>query len=176
LAEAARIAGAVLDIGCGSGELALYLAGRGLTVLGIDRSPLAISKAQAKAAARGLSARFPIADAVALGDLGEAFDTVVDSGLLHVLSDDGRTALVAGLRTAVLLGGHYHVRCFNEHAAAGMGPRLVTRADLCTLFADGWSVVSISPSAFALLPAAGTWEHYTPGRSATAWLASFRRA
>lgn len=175
LAEAGRITGAVLDIGCGTGELALYLAGWGVPVLGIDRSPVAIGKARAKATARALPTRFAVADAMALDALGETFDTVVDSGLLHVLSDGGRVALAAGLRRALRPGGRYHVLCFNEHAAASMGPRLVTQGELRALFARGWSVESITPSAFSLLPADGAWDGYETGRSAAAWLVSFRR-
>lgn len=47
--QALRLArGRVLDIGCGAGRHALYLQKRGLTVLGIDESPLAIKTAQAR--------------------------------------------------------------------------------------------------------------------------------
>src|SRR5262245_1213642 len=44
-------AGPVLDLGCGTGDLALALARRGLTVLGIDLAEAAIHQARAKAAA-----------------------------------------------------------------------------------------------------------------------------
>jgi len=120
LVEAGRIARSVLDIGCGTGELALYLSERRLAVLGIDRSLRAINKAQAKAAERELAVWFAVVDAVALGDLGEICDTVVDSGL----------------QTAVRPGGHSHVLCFNEHAAAAIGPRAVPQAELRTLFSS----------------------------------------
>jgi SAM-dependent methyltransferase len=175
LAEAGRVAGPVLDIGCGTGELALYLAGRGMPVLGVDGSPTAIAKARAKASARAVPVRFAVADATALQDLNECFATVVDSGLLHVLSDAGRVALVAGLHGIIRPGGRYHVLCFSEHAAAALGPRLVTQAELRALFTAGWSVESILPSAFTLLPTFGTRQRDEPRRSAAAWLASFRR-
>ncbi len=100
LVQAGRIAGSVLDIGCGTGELALYLSERGLAVLGIDRSLLTINKAQAKAVERGLAVWFAVADAVALGDLDEICGTVVDRRLQHVLSDAEHTALVPGLQTS----------------------------------------------------------------------------
>ena len=48
------ISGSVLDAGCGTGETALYLAGRGHAVVGIDFAPAAIARARVKAAARGL--------------------------------------------------------------------------------------------------------------------------
>jgi 2-polyprenyl-3-methyl-5-hydroxy-6-metoxy-1,4-benzoquinol methylase len=43
--------GPVLDVGCGTGELALALAQRGLAVLGVDLEEVAITRARAKAAA-----------------------------------------------------------------------------------------------------------------------------
>jgi 2-polyprenyl-3-methyl-5-hydroxy-6-metoxy-1,4-benzoquinol methylase len=54
LAEAGAIRGVVLDVGCGTGENALYLAGRGLDVWGIDFIPKAIERARDKALQRGL--------------------------------------------------------------------------------------------------------------------------
>jgi 2-polyprenyl-3-methyl-5-hydroxy-6-metoxy-1,4-benzoquinol methylase len=55
LALAGEIVGRVLDVGCGTGENALYLAQKGLVVAGVDGSPRAIHKAKEKAAERGLT-------------------------------------------------------------------------------------------------------------------------
>jgi len=56
----------VLDIGCGTGEHALYLAERGSAVTGVDGAPTAIKKAQGKAKQRGLEVSFEVADALKL--------------------------------------------------------------------------------------------------------------
>jgi methylase of polypeptide subunit release factors len=53
LAQTGKIHGSVLDVGCGTGEHALYLAHHGHAVWGVDSSPTAIGKAQQKATARG---------------------------------------------------------------------------------------------------------------------------
>lgn len=58
-AQLARIAaqltpGRALDLGCGEGGDALWLAERGWQVLGVDISDIALSRATAEAAARGL--------------------------------------------------------------------------------------------------------------------------
>jgi SAM-dependent methyltransferase len=45
-------AGRALEIGCGTGTNALWLAGRGFDVLGVDLSPLAIERALAKVHSR----------------------------------------------------------------------------------------------------------------------------
>ncbi len=64
-----RITGSVLDAGCGTGENALFFAGRGCTVTGIDFIEEAINRARRKAAERGLTATFLVMDALALKDL-----------------------------------------------------------------------------------------------------------
>ena len=53
LEEAGEIVGDVLDVGCGTGENALYLANRGHEVWGVDGVPAAIERARQKAAERG---------------------------------------------------------------------------------------------------------------------------
>jgi ubiquinone/menaquinone biosynthesis C-methylase UbiE len=74
LAEQGLIAGDVIDLGCGTGENALYLASRGLAIVGVDAAPTAITQAQEKARLRGSSATFIVADALGLDVLGRVFD------------------------------------------------------------------------------------------------------
>lgn len=57
----------VLDVGTGSGRLALFLAAHGATVIGLDRDPRVIDEARRRAAAAGLSAAtFEVVDAEAV--------------------------------------------------------------------------------------------------------------
>ncbi|HTU22419.1 MAG TPA: class I SAM-dependent methyltransferase [Gemmataceae bacterium] len=80
-----RIAGSVLDAGCGTGENALFFAGRGCTVTGIDFLEEPITRARRKATERGLPATFLVKDALTLVDWTERFDNVIDTGHFHVL-------------------------------------------------------------------------------------------
>jgi SAM-dependent methyltransferase len=77
----------VLDLGCGTGELALELARRGHQVTGVDISAVAIERARAKAATEELAIDFVTGDATRL-EIGE-FDALFDSGLLHNLHRHG---------------------------------------------------------------------------------------
>jgi cyclopropane fatty-acyl-phospholipid synthase-like methyltransferase len=92
LADNGLLGGRVLDAGCGTGEHTLLAAARGADAVGVDVSPRATAHARAKAAQRGVIARFEVADALDLGQLGMTFDTVIGSGLFHVFDDQERPA------------------------------------------------------------------------------------
>ncbi|WP_314623047.1 class I SAM-dependent methyltransferase, partial [Streptomyces stackebrandtii] len=60
LAEAGAFRGRVLDVGCGTGEVALLAAALGLPTVGIDSAPTAIETARRKAREQGLDVRFQV--------------------------------------------------------------------------------------------------------------------
>jgi len=149
LADAGAFRGAVLDAGCGTGENALFLASRGLAVTGVDQVAAAVERAREKGRARGLAAAFVVADALRLGDLGRAFDSVLDCGLFHTLGDAERPIYVAGLGAVVRPGGAVHLLCFSEEERSEGGPRRVTQGELREAFRDGWFIASVEADRFA---------------------------
>ncbi len=161
LAESGEITGTVLDVGCGTGENVLYLAAHGYDAMGVDGAPTAIKKARAKAKERGLAVYFLVADALKLSIPNRQFDTVIDSGLFHVFSDEERDQFRAGLEGVLRPGGTYFMMCFSEKQPGSWGPRRVTQAEIRSAFQDGWRTNYIQPSAFDIT-----------GGHAEAWLAS----
>ena len=165
LAETGQITGSVLDVGCGTGENVLYLAEHGYAAAGVDGAPTAINKARAKAKRRGLNASFEVADALNLPTPERQFDTLIDSGLFHVFSDDERPRFRESLGRVVRSGGTYFLMCFSDHQPGDWGPRRVTQAEIRAVFGDGWRVNSIEPSVFE-----------TNVGEAQAWLATISRS
>jgi cyclopropane fatty-acyl-phospholipid synthase-like methyltransferase len=137
-----QITGTVLDAGCGTGDTALFLAGRGCKVTGIEFLDVPIQRAQRKAAERGVRATFLVKDALTLKDWTERFDNVIDSGLFHVFDDD-RRRYVEGLATVLKPGGRLFMMCFSEEEPGEQGPRRVSKKELHAAFAQGWSIESI---------------------------------
>lgn len=74
----------VLDVGCGTGTNARWLAERGFEVHGVDLSPRAIEMAKAKCDAAGLRIPFTALDFLHDDVPGGPFDLVFDRGVLHV--------------------------------------------------------------------------------------------
>jgi len=66
----------LLDVGCGSGQLALIAAKDGLEVTGVDIASNLVERARARAQAEGLRARFEEADAEALPFEDASFDVM----------------------------------------------------------------------------------------------------
>lgn len=168
LAGSGALRGALLDAGCGTGEHTLLAARSGARALGVDVSPRALEMARAKAAERGIEARFEVADALRLDRLGEVFDTVLDSGLFHVFDDTDRARYVASLHSVLRPDGHLHLMCFSDRQPGDWGPRRVSETEVRAAFASGWRVASLAPDRFEINPGLGT-------PSADAWVADIVR-
>jgi SAM-dependent methyltransferase len=142
---AAAAAGPVLDVGCGSGRVALDLAARGHELTGLDSNPELVSALAARARERGLRVEAVTADA-------RSFEL------------DRRFALaVAAMQVVQLLGGASGRASFLERVARHLGPGATLGAALADPFeavpaedalpplpdvreADGW-VLSSQPVA-----------------------------
>jgi SAM-dependent methyltransferase len=92
--------GRSLEVGCGTGTNAIFLAQHGFDVLGIDISEVAIDKARAKAQGR---CRFEVVDFVATVPPGGPFEFVFDRGCFHVFDDASERVRFAEHAAAALV-------------------------------------------------------------------------
>lgn len=92
--------GSVLELGCGDGANALWLADMGYEVFGVDIAPFAIEWAHEKARARNLNIDFRVGDVLNLADYADnAFDIVLDGHCFHcIIGKDRQLFLAAALR------------------------------------------------------------------------------
>jgi SAM-dependent methyltransferase len=149
LFDTGQVTGRVLDVGCGTGELALLAAARGLDATGVDSSSRAIAIARQRAIDRGVDGvRFEVGDAMNLGFLGTTFDTVLDSGVFHLFDDNDRARYVESIRQAAVLGARYHLLVFSDAQPGDWGPHRVRRDELDAAFADGWELRTVEPAVF----------------------------
>jgi SAM-dependent methyltransferase len=166
LEESGQIAGSVLDVGCGTGENALYLAGCGHEVLGVDSAPAAVERARKKAEERDIAVTFVVKDTLRLHEIGRTFATVLDCGLFHTLSDPDRPRFVWNIAEVLKPGGTYFMLAFSEREPGGYGPRRITQKEIQTAFSEGWRINEIRAAIF---------ESRTRKEGSRAWLSSITR-
>jgi len=164
--ESGQITGDVLDAGCGTGENALFLASRSHHVIGVDSVEKAIVTARKKAAERGLAVTFIVGDTLHLSEIGRTFDTVIDSGLFHTLSDPERVVFVRNLHEVLVPGGSYFMLAFSDLEPGGYGPRRITKQEVHDAFSVGWRINDIQAAVF---------ESHTRKEGSRAWLSSITR-
>ncbi len=174
VAVADRVKGAVLDAGCGTGEHALFFAERGQPALGIDFVEFPIAEAKRKAEQRAVNAEFVQMDALALSTLDRTFDSVIDSGLFHVFSDEDRSRYVAGLAHVTKPKGRVFLLCFSDQEPGTQGPRRVSQTELRESFARGWIVEELRAERFEIVPDLKDITFSEGGPKA--WFAVIRRA
>jgi SAM-dependent methyltransferase len=161
-AEAAGfVSGKVLDLGCGKGPNAIFMAERGYDVAGIDLVPAAVAAARRAAERRGLSIRFSVGDVFELPE-STRYDTLVDFGLLHHFRDAAASAYLEKLSRLANDGGRLVFQCFSERAPgwAGLAPNRFSESDLVHLFEGKWELLGLDRAEFLL----------KRGGSASAWL------
>jgi SAM-dependent methyltransferase len=145
--------GPILEVGSGSGDLALELAERGLVVIGVDSSPVAVERAQERATGvkPGLgSVEFRVADAFHLSQIPDPIATVVDSGFYHLFGADERREFAQELATKLPSDGRYYLLGFAFDSPVPGAPREVAAEELHNLFSadQGWRVLKLGPAQF----------------------------
>jgi SAM-dependent methyltransferase len=104
-----------IDLGCGAGNYAIYLASQGFKMTGIDISSAAIKLAKANAKKNNVQIHFLEADlTLKLENLPQKFDFAYDWEVLHHIFPDQRQQYIENVNYLLNPGGKYLSVCFNE--------------------------------------------------------------
>lgn len=150
--------GRALDLGCGTGTNAVYLASHGWDAVGIDFSPKAISLARARASGADLSRRahFLLADVSRPPDLGAPFTLVLDIGCLHSVPAVARETYARVVAHALRDGGTYLLYAFCPPDRYGIARDEVERLFAPELTLETFVEGTGRPSAWYRFARAGT--------------------
>lgn len=146
-----KLAGPVLEVGCGTGDLALAVAQQ-QPVLAVDLSALAIdcarAKAQAQAHGRPLDVEFQVRSALDLDENRGPFGTIVDCGFLHALSSEDRAAFAGRISRLTGPGARYVVLGFATRLPLPNAPAALSVDLLRGLLEPSWSLEWARPTRF----------------------------
>lgn len=144
----------VLDVGCGTGTHALWLAAQGFDVVGIDISPRAIERARARAATTHVTGavRFDVHDFLAAPPEGERFDLVCDRGVFHVFdAAEDRARFAAHVAQCLAPSGHWlSLLGSTEGPPREQGPPRRSARDIASAIEPSLEIVELRATAFDL--------------------------
>ena len=132
-----QIEGPILDVGCGTGTVALFFASQGKEVTAIDLVDEAIRRAKEKAAGKNLPVEFHVKDVFTLTDWNRKFASVIDSGLFHVFANDDerRGRYFEILKHVLQPGGRIYLM-------ATLGLLNMNAEEFKSLFSEDWEIES----------------------------------
>ena len=153
--------GRLVDLGCGTGRLAIHFAARGFDCVGVDLSDTMLTQARANAAARGVTVEWHRDNLVDLHELASAsFDCAASlfSTLGMVRGAGHRAAAVAEVARLLRPGGRFVLHVHNR-AFRGLGWRRVVGDAVKTALKRPDAGDVTMPQAYAGAPL--TLHHFT---------------
>ena len=146
LERAGLIRGKVLDVGCGTGEHTILLTRLGYDVLGVDSAPTAVEQARENAAAKGVDARFEVADAMNLGAEPALRHDRRQRAVPHLRRRRPAPATSRACTPRARPGALVHVLALSD-AGRGFGPE-VSEATIREAFGDGWELEALDETTY----------------------------
>ncbi|MCL2421299.1 MAG: methyltransferase domain-containing protein [Defluviitaleaceae bacterium] len=136
--------GNVLDVGCGEGRNAIFLAEKGFCVDAFDISEAGVEKAKRIAAERGVSVNFICCDLVQF-IFEKTYDVILSHGVLHLCEKTDRDLFIERAKIHTAVGGYNAIDIFTNRLPATPDNAPFTKSlfDVGELPAryNGWEIV-----------------------------------
>jgi cyclopropane fatty-acyl-phospholipid synthase-like methyltransferase len=110
--------GRVLELGCGPGRNAIFLANLGFEVDAVDLSAEGLKWAKERAAEKGVEVNFIQGNVFKMDFPHQEYDLIYDSGCFHHIPPHRRVSYLNLLNNCLKKDGHFAITCFD---AEGMG-------------------------------------------------------
>ena len=124
----------IMELGCGLGAEAIFMAARGMNVTAIDLSEDALSAAKKIADCYGVSVNWKVAN-VLEDDLGdEQYDVITDQGCYHHMEPEEKTVYLEQVVKHLKPGGMFVLRCFSDKFPPGGQPKRISSDDMIATF------------------------------------------
>lgn len=111
--------GRALDLGCGSGRNAIFLARRGFSVDAVDYSKAAIAWARGRVAEAGVDVSLACRNVFELEATVASYDLVYDSGCFHHIAPHRRDRYVELVVNLLKPGAWFGLTCFRPEGGSG---------------------------------------------------------
>jgi SAM-dependent methyltransferase len=136
--------GRALDVGCGTGTQAVYLAKHGWRVTGVDAVERALAQARRRSDENGVEVRWVTGDVASLSTLGldDGFSLVHDRGCFHDLSPAARDGYAQGVSELTAPGATLLLLAFARRQR-GVGPSGASEEEIRRRFDHDWELVSV---------------------------------
>ena len=140
----------VLDIGCGTGDNAIWLSQNGFRVIGVDTSEIAIMKAVEKASQVNAGCIFEVANILRSPVEGGPFGFAFDRGFFHTLgSDKERETFAETVNGHLERDGLWLSLLGNaDELRNGPGPPQRTARDIVNAVESRFEILSLVSGAF----------------------------
>ena len=151
--------GRILEIGCGTGTNAVWLAERGFAVTALDVAPLAIERARQRASAAGVAVDLHVVDILTTPIPGGPFDAAFDRGCFHVFDEPSDRARFAAQVAGVLTPGARWLSLIGstEGAPRDGGPPRRSARDIADAIEPHLAIIGLETAVFATDGAPPAW-------------------
>lgn len=134
----------VLDVGCGTGNDAIYLSKARYRVTGVDLARTAIQTANRKALQAGASCQFLVANALDLPFPSNTFDLVLDKACFHFIPASERQTYINNIKRVLRQGGQFLLFVASDHDTEVSGSfHKFTKQEITDTFGRDFKILTI---------------------------------